>query len=373
MKNRILVVDDEPGLRHMLERVLGRRYDLALAATPEEAIVRCREHDPEAAILDIRMPGMDGFELMASLKQIDPHLEVILMTGSFNDSDEKLIRAIREKAFYFIQKPFDREVLLALVDRCLELHRLAADNRKHLARLERELSAARAFQRALLPEGSRTLDPLRFEARYRPCVELGGDFYDFCRAGDHVAFLAADVTGHGAAAAMLTGMVKSAFQSLVAEGAPPREVVRRIATSLATLDESRFVTVLCARFDPAEGRLEVVNAGHPPPMLRRPDGSVERLARTGPMVCAGNPELDWRTARVPFGPGSTLVVYTDGLVEARNTDDLFFGEERLEAPLLDGPLPAAELLDRVLAALDAFASGRPVEDDVTLLAVEHPP
>ena len=98
------------------------------------------------------MPDLDGFELMAQLKARFPALDVILMTGSVDDLDEKLVRAIRSAAFYFIQKPFDREVLRTLVERCVELRRRREDHRQNLKRLETEMAEARAFQQSLLPE-----------------------------------------------------------------------------------------------------------------------------------------------------------------------------------------------------------------------------
>ena len=88
------------------------------------------EFRPELAIVDIRMPDMDGFELMARLKGRFPALDVILMTGSVDDLDEKLVRAIRSPAFYFIQKPFDRDVLRTLVERCVELRWRREDHRQ---------------------------------------------------------------------------------------------------------------------------------------------------------------------------------------------------------------------------------------------------
>ena len=127
---------------------------------------------------------MTGFEVTRGLKAALPDVNVILMTGNAEEPDENLIRAIDEGAFYFIQKPFDRRVLLTLVNRCLELRRLRGERELFLRRVERELEEARRFQLSLLP-------PPRFEragvsvaARYIACTELAGDFYDYVEAGD---------------------------------------------------------------------------------------------------------------------------------------------------------------------------------------------
>ena len=128
------------------------------------------------------MPDLDGFDLMAQLKARFPALDVILMTGSVDDLDEKLVRAIRSAAFYFIQKPFDREVLRTLVERCVELRRRREDHRQNLKRLETELAEARAFQQSLLPEREAIVNRVAVSCRYTPCSALGGDLYDYAAA-----------------------------------------------------------------------------------------------------------------------------------------------------------------------------------------------
>ncbi len=105
------------------------------------------------------------------------------MTGSVRELDAQLIRALREKAFYFLQKPFDREVLQTLVERCLDLRRLEKENQRHLKRLEQELAEARAFQQSLLPPEQGWVGGVSVAARYLPSSELGGDFYDYVAVG----------------------------------------------------------------------------------------------------------------------------------------------------------------------------------------------
>ena len=112
---RILIVDDEPSMLRTVERVLRGAFEIVASSSPTEALKIAADVNPYLAILDIRMQEMDGFELMSALKQLDPDIRVILMTGGVYDVDEQLIRAIKEEAFYYITKPFDRDVLLARV------------------------------------------------------------------------------------------------------------------------------------------------------------------------------------------------------------------------------------------------------------------
>jgi sigma-B regulation protein RsbU (phosphoserine phosphatase) len=270
--------------------------------------------------------------------------------------------------FYFIRKPFDREVLQALVGRCFELRTLAEENRKHLERLESVLAEARAFQASLFPRDSARLGPIEIAARHLSCDELCGDFYDFTAVGpDRAAFLVADVAGHGASAAMLTGVVKSAFRSCHGEGCSPEEVVLRIAAGIRTFRANRFVTLFCGLVDAREETLRYVNAGHPPGILCDRAGEVSLLGPTGLLVSPVFDNVTWSAAIVPFRPGHRLLLHTDGVTEAPGESGEF-GTDRLVRLVRDGAAGAA-LVETVVAGVREFQHGRPAVDDLTLLAV----
>jgi sigma-B regulation protein RsbU (phosphoserine phosphatase) len=364
---RIVVVDDDSGVLRSVERVLGRKYEVASTGSPQEAIQLTEDFEPDLAILDIRMPGMDGFELMGRLKSVRSDLDIILMTGSIHELDTQLIRAIREKAFYFLQKPFDREVLLTLVERCLELRKLDRQNRFHLMRVEKELSEARAFQRSLLPAEQGCVGGLAVFARYIPCSELGGDFYDYAEAGPTCATLiVADVSGHGVMAAMLTGIVKSAFHSASGAGYAPLEIVERISTGLQAFSVEQFVTVLCVRSSSAGAILEYVNAGHPPGILWRAGCPPTFLEATGPLISPAFPNFSWVQERLPTGERNQLLLFTDGIPEIEG-DDGFLGLERLVREVKNDQKGGPELLDQILRSAREFSGGRRLQDDLTLL------
>ena len=243
---RILVVDDEPGMLRAVDRVLSKDYHVVGTRLSRDALSVASEFHPELAIVDIRMPDLDGFELMAQLKARFSGLDVILMTGSVDDLDEKLVRAIRSTAFYFIQKPFDREVLRTLVERCLELRWRREEHRLNLKRLETEMAEARAFQQSLLPDRETVVNGVAVCCRYTPSSALGGDLYDYAASAGRTALLIADVSGHGVSAAMLTGIVKSAFHASHVDGFDPSAVVQRVSAGLAAFSPDRFVTLVAA-------------------------------------------------------------------------------------------------------------------------------
>jgi len=366
-RRRILVVDDEPGMLHALRRLLERGHDLLCCSSAEEALAAVPAFAPELALLDVRLPGADGFELMRGLRRLVPDLDVILMTGSLGDVDGKLIRALREEAFFFLQKPFDRELLLTLIARWQEQRRLASENAAYVARLEEDLRQARAFQQRMLPGEAATIAGLSLAGRYVPCETLGGDFYDWADAGGgRAAMVIADVAGHGVAAAMLTGFVNAAFHAAHAEDYAPAAVAARVRDGLRGLDEGSFVTLLCARIDAGRGVLELVSCGHGFAALLRGDEAFP-LDPTGPLLSPAFLDVDCVAAVHRWRPGDAFLAWTDGIEEAVSESGALFGRERLFAAL-DRSGGLAGLLAGIERSVRAFVGRRPLRDDYTLLA-----
>lgn len=365
---RILVVDDEAGMLRSVERVLGQGYNVLSTRSSREAVGLARTFKPDLAILDIQMPEMDGFQLMEELQRHDPELDVIFMTGSVHEIDAKLIKAIRKDAFYFLQKPFDRGVLLSLVERCLELKRLDRSNRDHLFRMEKELGDARAFQRSLLPPASDKVGGITVFAHYIPCSELAGDFYDYAPLSlDGAAILVADVSGHGTSAAMLTGTVKSAFRSASADLYEPACVVERVTNGIRAFGHHHFITMICARIRNA--LLDFVNAGHPPGILSSGGTGVALLESTGPII---SPALNssWEQRTIPVKRGSDrIVLFTDAIIEAE-AESGEYGIDRLIEEIRKGPMDGKALAEQILESVRQFMVGRPINDDLTLVIAD---
>jgi len=254
VKPRVLIVDDDVEMLAAVESVLAADYVVRPVADPLLAEAEASTFRPHLALLDLRMPRLDGFTLLQRLKDRSPELQVILMTGSVYDLDRDLVRAVREKAFYFIQKPFDREVLLTLVERCNEIRVLEEEKRRHLRELTRELEEAARFQRSLLPPEDAAISGLETAARLVPQDPVAGDLYDYAPAGAGAAFLVADVVGHGMSAALLTGIVKAAFGASHAEGYDPQAVVTRVRAGFRGFSPTLFATLVCARIVPPKAR-----------------------------------------------------------------------------------------------------------------------
>ena len=174
----------------------------------------------------------------------------------------------------------------------------------------------------------------------------------------------ADVCGHGVSAAMLTSTVKTAFHESHVDGHDPAAVVRHVSRNLRAFDVGRFVTLFCARIDPANGAMEYVNAGHPSPLVWSNGNAPRLLDGNGIVVSPALPDVRWERFEGSLQPGEQLLLYTDGITEARG-DDGCFGEERLAqlVPEFD--------VDALLARVEEFVGGRPKDDDWTLLRVRR--
>jgi len=367
MMPRILVVDDEPGMIRAVERVLSGEHQVVCTRRSREALSLADEFHPELAIVDIRMPDLDGFELMAQLRVRCPTIDVILMTGSVDDLDEKLVRAIRSPAFYFIQKPFDREVLKTLVARCLELRWRREDHRQNMKRLETELAEARAFQQSMLPAPEMMTNRVSVTCRYSPCSALGGDLYDYASAASgQTALLIADVSGHGVSAAMLTGIVKSGFYASHVDGFDPAAVVERVSMGLAAFSPDRFVTLIAALISPETRCMRYVNAGHPPIVLWGRTREPLWLGSTGPLVSPVLTGSTWGQPILPMDEGDHLLLYTDGVWETLADAD-GRAEARFMSAIGRAPEGGSLLLDTILADVWHELDGRVQADDLTLL------
>jgi sigma-B regulation protein RsbU (phosphoserine phosphatase) len=369
-RERVLIVDDDPGILRAVARVLGRGHHVTCVASGAEALREAARIRPDLAVVDVRLPDQSGFEVTRDLKAALPDVDVILMTGNAEEPDENLIRAIDEGAFYFIQKPFDRRVLMALANRCLELRRLRGERERYLKRVEAELEEARRFQLSLLPPPRLDLPGLSITARYLACNELAGDIYDYVATGDGgAALLIADVVGHGTSAAMMTGIVTAAFRASHADRFAPLAVIGRVREGLRDLDPSRFVTLCCARFDPGRRELTYVNAGHPEPIARTGRIAPILLEPTGPLLSSALGEIPCDQATLTFEPGDSVLFYTDGVTEAQGPHGMY-GRDRLVSALMRGDRRGTDLLDALLAEVSAFSESESHQDDVTILTMD---
>jgi len=205
--------------------------------------------------------------------------------------------------------------------------------------------------------------------RYTPCVALGGDLYDYAADAGRTALLIADVSGHGVSAAMLTGVVKSAFQASHVDGFDPLAVVERVSAGLAPFSAERFVTLVAALICPDENQLRYVSAGHPAIAFWGARRKPAWLTSTGPLISPVLRTSKWEARVDEMDEGDHLLLYTDGVSDALS-DDALCAEQRLLAAIDRARAGGAALVDAILSDIHQALAGRPQLDDFTLLTAQ---
>ncbi|MEU7559857.1 SpoIIE family protein phosphatase [Streptomyces eurythermus] len=229
-------------------------------------------------------------------------------------------------------------------------------------------SLAHGLQQALLPHSLAPLPGIEAAARYLPAthgMEIGGDFYDLVPARPLPAAVIGDVQGHNVTAAGLMGQIRTGVRAYTTVGQAPHEVISSTNRLLIDLGAELFASCLYLRLDPAHGRAVMARAGHPPPLLRRPDGKVRVLDLAGGPLLGIDASAVYPTTEVSLAPGSVLVLYTDGLVESRGVDieDALADLGGLLADVGDQPLES--LADEVVR--HSVAARERVDDVAVLL------
>lgn len=368
-REHILVVDDEPGVRRAIERILSRRAQITAVETAEEALAVIEREPIDLVLADVRLPGIDGLDLLSRVKERKVDTEVIVMTGSSGERDEWLLHAIEGGAYFFLTKPFERSVLEALVERCLASRQLRRANQEHTQRIEESLEQARRFQANLYPRRPPSVRGARVAAQARPCESLGGDLYDFVtQPGGTLDLFISDVSGHGVGAAMFTGAVKVAFRRHAQREGRPESFIHDLRLAAGLMGAGKFVTAVHALYDPATRLFTYWNAGHPPIVRITASGEVQYGDSTMPILTSALPELPLVRETMHLEPGDRVLLYSDGLVEMRNPLNQVFGLDPVIHALAAMPdASPGEALYRLEELVDAFRAGRPLEDDVTLM------
>lgn len=370
--SRILVVDDEPGLRRALVRILSPDHEVVAVGGVTEALERLEAEEFDLALVDIRLADGNGYHLCQSIRSLRPQTDVILMTGSISEPDEKLYRALEEGAFYFLFKPFDRRVLLALVERCLRLQREREAKEAYADVLAADLERARLFQQSLLPKRPATEMGWYIEGRLRTCDALGGDLFVVHPAGEPgVVVAVADVVGHGVGAAMVAGMLRSTLDAARRRSPEPETMAPELLLGFDVFRPSTYATLFYGLLQ-GDGGVRYFNAGHPPAFVQRNGAGISELTSTGFFLSRAFRDRPARAAETVLAPGERLLLHTDGAFEARDPGDRELGLEGLKAALAETrEMTVGEALDHVMGRVESHLGGRPLDDDVTLLMIER--
>ena len=378
---RVLVADDHGDVLQALHLLLKTEgYHVKGVSSPDALMYALARESFDVVLIDLNYTrdttsGREGLELLSRIRALNRDVPVVAMTAW--GSIELAVDAMRTGVDDFIQKPWDNDELLRHLRMHIEQGRAQRRQQVSLdSTRPGELAAAREIQRNLLPTTLPAAPGLHVAAFWEPAGDVGGDFYDGAPLGDSSAWLCiGDVAGKGISAALLMASVQSMVRSSARVQLDPAALCASVNRELCTqMTSGRFVTFFYCVYDATTRRLVYTNAGHNPPFLVRGGEVTARLSRGGP-VLGVFPQSQFDSGELQLEDGDRLVLFTDGITEARSASGNEFGEERLERVVAAAPQASARALsDRILSAARSFRGGA-FEDDATLIVMEvggHP-
>ncbi len=379
---KILVVDDEPDLeplmlQRMRRHIRAGRYTFVFARNGLEALDRLNEDgDIDMVLSDINMPQMDGLTLLEQIPKVDPNIRSVIISAY---GDMKNIRtAMNRGAFDFVTKPVDFKDLQITIERTLAHMmewREALSYRDKLVSIQNELEVASRIQQSILP--SEFPDDLRYQVygNMEPARDVGGDFFDIILLDEgQIGLAIADVSDKGVPAALFMMSCRTLLKGVAIGLTEPGAVLGEVNDLLhEDNDTMLFVTVLYAVYNPSTGDLTYASGGHDPPMLIRADGSVSLLPLTDGIALGVVPDLKYKQHKMTLGPGDTVVLYTDGVTEAQNTEGSAFEVDGLHQIFAGSSayLKAREGTDLVFEKVREFMGEASQFDDITCLTLHR--
>jgi sigma-B regulation protein RsbU (phosphoserine phosphatase) len=377
---RALIADDQPDVRTALLLLLRNAgYQTAAVSSPAEVLAAIKQDNFDLVLMDLNYArdttsGQEGLDLITSIQTLDSALPIVVLTawGSVELAAEAMHRGGRD----FVQKPWDNSRLLESLNTQIELGRrkrqqgrTEAESRTINKRLQQELEESQEIQAALMPKALPEIDGFDIAIAWKPARAVGGDYFDVLKFSErHTGLCIADVAGKGMPAALMMSNLQAVLKSFAADIVGPAELCARVNSVVChNIVPHRFISCFYALLDTQDRKFSYTNAGHCPPMLIR-DGTCIRMKEGGP-VLGVFPDRRYLQGNVELQSGDCLLLFTDGVTEARSASGREFGEERLRALLIGGhKLRAADLRDRIMAAVSEFSDGL-VHDDATLMVV----
>jgi phosphoserine phosphatase RsbU/P len=367
----ILIVDDSATNLQVIVRTLyGTGHRILVARDGVTALEIAVRTSPDLVLLDVMMPGMDGFEVCRALKARDETQEtaVIFMSARGELSDK--VSGLELGAVDYITKPIQAEEVVARVAAHLSRLHLERALRVSRDKLDRELAGAARMQRSILPASMPEHPRVSFAAYYETSRHAGGDYYDVLPlGGDRFGIMVADVSGHGAPSAIVMAMIRAVLHTYPGVPDDPPAVLDHINRHFRFLwESSMYATAVYAVLDAGRETLRLSCAGHPPPLLLR-SGQTATPLPIDPTMCLIWDELrDIPCAEQALRAGDRVVFYTDGITERLAADGSMYDPDQFAAALTRiGAAPTAAIVREIVAEVDRFAGGHEPEDDQTLL------
>lgn len=385
---KILIVDDEPFNVDYLEQELeDSAYETIEAFNGQEALEKVETESPDLVLLDIMMPVMNGFEVLTRLKSETETRDIPVIIISASNDIQSVVRGIQLGAEDYLPKPFEPTLLHARISSCLEKKRLRDLQQVYLKSLERELEIGRNIQASFLPIELPGIDGWEIAAHFKAAREVAGDFYDaFLLPDNNLLGVVGDVCDKGVGAALFMTLFRSLIRATAmsdfslnnnyVESLTPQQRLKHIISftndyiSKTHREAGMFATIFIGIFDLAKSTLTYMNCGHEPPFWVKEGGRFEELMPTGPMVGI-MPEAEFSVKEIQLVKDHLILAFSDGVPDAINVADEFFGKDRLREVLEHSPNHPAGLIKEIETHLHQFMGTADQFDDITMLSVKR--
>lgn len=368
----VLIVDDNPDIRGYVRDILSPFYNVIEEENGLGGLKKATRHKPDIIISDIMMPQMDGYQMLAQIRENPKtaHIPVILLTAKSTE-DEK-IEGLDAGADDYIAKPFSDRELLARTRSLIRLHEYQRIIAERNSEIEADLEIAREIQSKLILEAHKTRGMKNFHVLFMPMDKVAGDFYNFHETETCVKIFIADVSGHGVAAAFLALITRNELDNSISSDNNTTSVLGHLNNVISQYAvKCNFVTAFYCIYKKDTGMLTYCRAGHNPPLLYRPsDRSVTELDTLG-RALGFFPDIVFEEKQLYLEKGDRLIFYTDGIIEARNSDGEMYELERFVTFIQQSSgCSPSELSERLMDDITRFSGSSSFDDDVTLLVYD---
>ncbi|TDT67859.1 sigma-B regulation protein RsbU (phosphoserine phosphatase) [Hypnocyclicus thermotrophus] len=394
----VAIVDDAKFMRALISTVLQEEGFATIAyGDPLEALEELRYKEPDIILVDYEMPNLNGLEFIREFKPKKRNIPTVMLT---TETDVNLaVSAMRLGASDFLNKPFKKEELIHILKKVVKENKLMKENErlfqelqirekelkkknnqlfKLYSELEEELKLASEIQKKLLPQSYPDIAGYNFAVKYKPSQDIGGDFYDFINLNNNsygIAF--ADVSGHGIPAALLSTIFKVHLVTHSKEIQEPSKLLTVLNEKVVeTFPDGKFISLFYLLMSQESDTIRYCRASQEPVLHLKKDGSVQELPGSSQVLGLFSEKdfpgvLNFEDKEVELLPGEKLFFYTDGINEAQNKNDEFYGLDRLKQVLSENiNCGATELIENIYGDLKDFLEGLPVIDDLTLMCIE---
>lgn len=376
---KILIVDDDENLLASVKRLLrSTAFDVEIATNGQHAFSAAKQQPPDIILSDWMMPVMNGVELCQAIKSdpITRKCYFVFLTARHDVEDK--VDGLTLGADAYLAKPFHRGELFATLKAASricalqkELEHANLELNNSLSRISNEMLAAQSVQQALLPQSFPKNPKVAFAAKYKPATECSGDYYDvFELSHNRLGLAIVDVCGHGLSAMVGMGIIRTLMHQMARQFDEAGDLLTSLNQKLHnSTPTGLFATAIYCIYETDTGHLNYASAGHHSALVMGQNSNpVDRLEviPNFPLNVIADVKYSSYEHNLPLS--STLMLYTDGLIEAMNPNHEMYGEGRMIEQLsIDSQATADEIVMVLMQGLEAFIQDEILSDDITLL------